>query len=260
MVFLLILRGVRPSFSFVIILLCLFILLIFEAMFLNKDFVSEVRNHLKSLNKDDYISARYILSIGYNQVQYIINNRPLSKIYRNQDVFTNVGCVEMRRIKSHSCPIGSFRTCDKIMRSKEKIPKLFNAKSGYLIESITNIDHSEEYQPLRNPKDFSSNKKRQFSKHIKYYYIHNEYLYILNTTSEIVNISGMFRNPNDAKKISTCDSANECLSPLEDKFVCPDEYRAIVISETVNLLLSGNKAIPEDENPDLDSNQKTRTS
>lgn len=224
------------------------------------DFVSEVRNHLKALNKDDYISARFILSTGMTFVQYLINNRPLWKVMRDLNAFTFVPCVELKRVKSHKCDIAEFRTCDKIMRTKTKIPEILNASGGFIIESITNMDNSEEYHPLRSPKDFKNSKKRQFGNSLKYYYFSNGYLYILNSTTELVNINALFLNENEAMALAECeDEHDDCKSALEDKFICPEEYKSTVRDQTVQLLLGGHRNIPEDENPDLDSNQKQRT-
>lgn len=225
----------------------------------NKDFVSEVKNHLKANNKDDRTSSRYILSVAYSYVEYLINTRPLSKVFRDLSTFTYVPCVEMEKVSSVKCDVAEFRTCKKIMRSKKEIPAIFNAKSGYIIESITNIDNSEEYHYLRSPKDYTQTSKRKFGKIKKYFYIADNYLYILNTQSEIVNINALFFNEKEAKCLSDCEECNECQFPLDNKFVCPKELISTVRDQTVNIILTGRRSISADENPDLDENQKTRT-
>lgn len=225
------------------------------------DFVSEIRNHLKSLNKDDYIPARFIISTAETFIQYLINTRPLSNTMRALNSFTMIECIEMERVKSHKCDIAEFRTAEKIMKSKKPLPNIFtNSKIGYIIESILNIDYSTEYKPLRTPKDFKNTKNRQFGGNSPYYYISNNYIYILNSTSEIITINALFQDENEALQMSDCkEDCYECRSKLEEKFVCPEEYISTVRDQTLQLLLGANKRVVEDENPDLDSNQKSRT-
>ncbi len=225
----------------------------------NGDFISAVRNGLRLLNKDDYTSARYILSIATPYVEFIVNNRLLWKFFRDRGVFTLVKCVEMKRIKKVECEIAEFRLCDKIMSSKKKLPDIMNTKMGFAIEYIMNIINDKEYEPLRSPADYKNNKLRQFGHLFQYYYVSDEYLYILNTTAERINMSAAFLDEEEAKCLSDCDDdCDECGSKLDDKFVCPSEFRSTVIEQTVQFI-AGGKQLPEDSNPDMDSNQKTRT-
>lgn len=225
------------------------------------DFVSEIRNHLKSTNKDDYISARFIISIANSFVEYLLNTRPLSNTMRSLNHFTPIDCIEMKKVSKHECEIAEFKVVDKIMKSKKKLPTIFNSsKIGYIIESILNIDNSTEYKPLRTPKDFKNSKERQFGKKLKYYYISNGYLYLLNTSAEIVSINAMFYDEFDALSVSDCkEECYECRPKLEEKFVCPDEYLSTVRDQTIQVLLNSHKRVVEDENPDLDNNQKSKT-
>jgi hypothetical protein len=223
----------------------------------NGEFVSEIRNHLKLLNKDDRLSARYILSTAYTFVEYIINARPLSSVMRDLSVFKTAECIELERVQYTSCPIAEFRTCDKIMRSKKKVPKMFINSVGYIIESLANIDVSEIYLPLKTPKDYTKSKKRQFGNTFKYYYIHEGYLYLLNTTSEIVTLNAMFYDEQEVDCFSQCADCDDCRSKLELQFVCPREFISTVRDQVLQVVGGINKKIVEDENPNLDGNSKT---
>lgn len=227
----------------------------------NGDFVATIRNDLNALNKDDYVSARYILSIAYPYVRYLVNTRPLQKLFRDVDAFTYVPCIELKQIKTFDCCIAEFKTCDKIMRSKKPIPEILNTKAGLAIEAVLNANNSDEYDPLRTAADFLNTKKRQFGGKFKYFYIGNEgggdYLYLLNTTNELVNMNAAFLSENEALALSTCSEEDfSCASRLEDKFVCPEEFHSTVRDQTLASIVGGRKQIVADERPDLDSNQK----
>lgn len=224
----------------------------------NGDLVSEIRHDLKALNKDGYISARYILSKAYDYVAYLINNRPLFKFFRSTDIFTTATCVEMKRIKSYDCCIAEFRACNEIMRSKKKFPKILNIK-GNAIQFVMNMTNGEEYEPLRNAADYNNSKKRQFGNLFKYYYFDDDYLYLLNSTNELVNVNAAFLDQDELKGLSACDKeeSENCASKLDNKFICPDEYRSTIKEQLLQIILNRER-IPTDERPDMDSNQKTR--
>lgn len=221
----------------------------------NGDFVATIRNDLKALNKDDYISARYILSVAYGYTEYIINNRALFRLYRDARIFNLCSCIELKRVKSYECEIGEFQTCKKIMKSLKKLPDIMVGKNGFIVEYVLSVDNGTEYEPLRNAADFGNQKLRQFGNHFKYYYIDsNNYIYLLNTTTEAVNVSAAFLGE-CAECGKDCD---ECKSKLEEKFIIPQEYLSIVSEQTLNRIMNGNKKIITDENPNLDSTEKGR--
>ena len=225
----------------------------------NGDFVSLIRGDLKALNKDDYISARYILAVAYPYIKYLVNNRSLTKLFRDTDAFTFVSCVELKQVKYYDCcDAGYFKTCDKIMKSKKKMPEILNTRVGLAIEALMNADNSDEYEPLRTASDYLNTKKRQFGNKFKYFYVGSDnYLYLLNSTAELVNMNAAFLNESDALALSACAEDKEsCASKLEDKFICPEEFYAEVRSQTLASLISGHKAIVEDSEPDLNPNNK----
>lgn len=223
----------------------------------NGDFVSVIRHDLKALNKDDYVSARYILASAYSYIEYIVNNRQFFKLFRDGDIFTICSCIPMKQVKKYECPdLAEFRNCDKISKSKSKLPKIISSRFGNTVQYVMNIVNGEEFYPLRHAADYNNSKKRQFGHLFKYYYIDGDnYLYLLNSTAEAVNMSAAFLGEcEDCEK--GCD---ECKSKLEEKFVAPSEFHSTIIEQTLNKILNGNKKIIEDDNPDLSTNQKTRT-
>lgn len=219
-------------------------------------FVSEVRHHAKALTKDDFLSARYILSTAKSYVKYLVSNRAQSNIFRDTSNFVYVPCLELERESKITCDIAEFKQCDKIMKSKLELPEIYSMNSGPVIEAITNIDNSVKYERIVSLADYTKTKKRKFADRATYYAIVNKHLYILGSTSEIANINFLPEDERAAKKLSACKECDDCASALEDKFVCPSKWLSTVRDQTVQLIASINKALPEDENPDLDSNQK----
>jgi hypothetical protein len=224
-------------------------------------FVSDVNNSLRGLTKDDRVSGKYIHSVAKDYTSYLMSQRPLMDVMRDTTIFTEVPCVEMIRIKSDKCDIAEFRKCDKIMRSKCQLPEIYNSGMGLVIISVTNMTGDTEYQKLRTAAEYKTQSLRRFQKATKYYYIVNNYLYILGSTNERVTVTALFQDEREALSFSTCSDSGEsqCKSAYDFKMVVPDKWRSTIKDQTVEHILRTYKSIPEDENPNLDSNQKSAT-
>jgi hypothetical protein len=223
------------------------------------EFTSDIKNSVRALTKDDRVSSRYIHSLSKGYTNYVLAQRNLSDILRDVSIFTEIPCVEMVRVKSDICDIAEFRKCDKVMKSHCKLPELYNSTIGPLIVSVTNMTGDVEYDRLRTPADYTNAKKRKFQTSSQYFYIQNDYLYLVNSTNERVSITGLFSDELDAKKFSACDdSIGECESVLDYKIIIPNKYISTVRDQVVQHLLKSFKVIPVDELPNLDTNQKSQ--
>lgn len=223
------------------------------------EFVSDVKESVRALTKDDRVSGRYIHSLAKDYTSYILSARPLRDAMRDVTIFREVPCVEMERIRSDKCDIAEFRKCDKVMRSKCKLPEIYNSKMGVVVISVLNITGETEYEALRNPADYKEQLKRKFVTASKYYYISNGYLYLLGSESEIVTITALFQDEREAINFSKCSEETDdaCKSAYEFELIIPDKYRSSIKDQVVQHIVGSHKSIPEDENPNLDSNQKT---
>lgn len=223
----------------------------------NAEIISEIKNDIKALNIDQHISGRFILSKAKDIVQDILNKVELSELLKDDSFFSEIQCFEMTPIKSYKCDIVEFRSCENIMKSKEKLPDLYKAKIGSLILNVYNIDGSVEYRRLRNLADFRRTNTRQYGKLFKYYYVMDNYLYLLNSTAKVVNVIGIFEEEIDDNDDSL-DGGNKCKSTLQKEFKCPDKYLSIVKRGVLNDIANINVRMVVDENPDGDENQKSK--
>ena len=222
------------------------------------DFIADVKNSIRATSKDDRVSGKYIHSLGKDYTSYLLSRRSMTDIYRDSSIFTEVTCIEMSRVKSDKCDIAEFRKCDKVMKSVKKLPELFNSNDGPVIISVSNITGETDYQKLRKPSDFKNQLKRRFQTATHYYYISNGYIYVLGSTPERITIIGLFSDEMEAKKFSECDQISSCASVLDSKIIIPNKFISTVKDQVVQHIVSTNRSIPQDELPDLDSNQKTK--
>lgn len=217
----------------------------------NRDFVSEIKTDIKAINKDQRVSSSFILQKGKGFVEYLLGQRDTKDIFRDDTIFNELRCFELDKVKKHKCDIVEFRNCDNIMKSKLKLPKIFNSRIGSVVISITNIDGSIKYTRLRQLSDYKNQQNRQFGDKFKYYYISNDYLYLVNSTERLVNIVALFSDESELDAKSSCAEVDCCKTILDYNFICPEKYISQVKEQTKMDLLNSYKRIVEDENPNL---------
>lgn len=223
----------------------------------NSEFVSRVISGLNSVNKDSRISKRYILRVGLGKaIHYMAQKFRDRSLFREGNLFTTVDCFELKEIDKVTCDIVEFRTCNTVMRSVNKLPKLIYFRYGSSLKEVTNVDYGFEFKSTTISK-FRRDKKRQHFGGDEFFYIKDDYLYL--PESDIKRVSLYLYTPNryDAIKANACEE-NKCLNPWEQDIIVSDKLMELVVQETIKEV-SLRLQIPEDENPNLDSNQKQKT-
>ena len=218
----------------------------------NREFIGEVKIDIRAENKDQRVASSYILQKGRGYVEYLLGQRDTIDIFRDDTIFKELRCFEMKKVRKHKCDVVEFRNCDNVIKSKLTLPKLYNSKIGSIIISVTNIDGSLLYTKLRHLSDFKKQQKRKFGNEFKYYYISNEHLYLVNSTEVMVNIVALFSDESELDDKSSCAEVDCCKTILDYEFICPDKYISQVKDQVVSNLLNAYKRGPKDENPNLD--------
>ena len=225
----------------------------------NGEFVSNIIGGVNALNKDDYISRRLVLSIGRSLVSTFVSQRlDQKKLWKDYGLINTLRCFELKKDDIVSCDIVEFRRCNSLMKSKKQLPELMSSNSKVSVVSVYSLDGSVFYT-YKTPKQYSLDKNRKYSDIIDgdYYYIHNRHLYLPDSNVEAVNVDVITLDLYDLDKLSGCGSG-KCKSVWDYEFVCPDKLLGNVIDLTYQKVFN-KKRIPEDENPNLDSNLKSKT-
>lgn len=226
----------------------------------NGEFVSRVVNGVRALTKDDHISRRYILHIGRTKAKFLMSQKldELS-LFREDNIIKTISCFRLEKLDAVRCDIVEFKRCDDLMKSVNKVPETLFGKTGAGIVSVTNLDGSVSYRYSTPTYYQNSTRRKHKPKSDTTYYIQDGYLYLPNSTNEMVNITLFALNEKDAEDVSECVECDECKGTWDYSFIVPDRFLDLVLRETVNEVASIYKRIPEDENPNLDSNQKSQT-
>lgn len=228
----------------------------------NAKFVSRVINGLKLLNKDDHTSRRYILGIGQDKSKFYISQKLLDKSINKEDnLFRNLSCFELRSEDTIKCGIYEFQRCESLMKSKHKIPNLVYSRYGSSIISISAINEVGRFDPttLKNYQLFFERVNSSKFKDIKrFYYVKDGYLYLPNSEVEMVNITYIPFDEWGINQASGCNDEDTCKSVWDMEFMAPDKITEQIITETINEV-SQIKRYQVDENPNNDSNIKSST-
>ena len=232
-------------------------------MITNAEFVSRVVNNIRAIHKDSHVSRRFILNIGKTKAKFLMSQKlDEFSMFREDGIISTIDCFRLSKIDSKSCSIFEFNLCDNLMRSVEKLPEGIFGKLGAGIVSVMSIDGGQEYHYI-SPQRYALLKRRsRYARDTsRYYYVKDGYLYLPNSTTELVEVRMFAIDRNEADSACNCgdDSKNKCKSAWEAEFVCPDRFLDLVIKDTLQEVASIYRVTPPDENPNMDENQKSRT-
>lgn len=184
------------------------------------DAVSRVRNQIKSVKQDSFITDRFLYSVLLKHAKWLMKREdgkfkmlPFSSVVQSLD---NVELVEVDKIEA--CCTGLQSHCT-ILRTKDKLPVFMQGYIGPLIRNVTSVDGSQELVPvlpstyikLSNTTSFKYNKA-------KYYWYLNDYLYFPNLDWDSVRVEGIFE---DDISVFTCKE-DACIVRSDQYFNIPD--------------------------------------
>lgn len=221
--------------------------------------ISRVVNGLNSLTKDARIPKRYILNILKEVGAFLLSQKMLDKtLYREEDLFKWIRCVELKSIDTVSCPIVEFRRCKSLMRSKNKLPKIVGSRYGYAVLIVSTISGERRFSSTTLSDYTNFIRKRNFEKFIgTKFYISEGYLYIPDSEVEVVDVL-LLTLDEDYEDASSCEEKNPCKNVWDTELPFPNKFANVCIQETIKEV-SLRLQIPTDSNSNLDPNQKTQT-
>jgi hypothetical protein len=196
--------------------------------------VSRVRNQLKAVKQDPFLTDRFIFSLIQKHAHWLMKREDSkNRLMRFSSVIQTLGHIDLIDVdKVEACCAGITSECT-IKRTKDRVPAFMQGYYGPLIRAVTSIDGSEIMQPT-NPTTFTSmanTKKFRYNK-TKYYWYLDGHLYFPNIEWEAIRIEGIFEE--DITKIN-CDTTDDCLPRQDQSFNVPDylhgEIEANVIKD-----------------------------
>jgi len=159
-----------------------------------KTVVSRVKNQVKGVRQDAFLTDRYVYSVVLKYAQVLMRRQDsANKLMKFNSIWQTLPCVELIDVdKVEACCAGIKSGC-LIKRTKEKLPTFMEGFWGPLIRTVASIDGSVEmfgttpgiYTSMSKSKSFKYNNN-------KYFWFLNGYLYFPNIDWDAVKIEGVF--------------------------------------------------------------------
>lgn len=207
------------------------------------DSISRVRNVLKAVKEDPFMTDRFIASIIMKYAKLLIKRQDdKNQIMRYQNLFETLPCVELVEVdKVEACCSGIKSKCT-IMRTKDKLPAVLEGSYGPLLRSITSLDGSFEmyetfpttYTSLRNSTNYKYNKQ-------KYYWYADGYLYFPDIIWDAVKIEGLWASDINYLKCN----ADPCL-PIQNQPMRIPDYLFAEIEQLAEKEMLTSGQVPSD--------------
>lgn len=207
------------------------------------DSISRVRNVLKAVKEDPFLTDRFIASIIMKYAKLLIKRQDdANKIMRFQSLFDVLPCVELIEVdKVEACCSGIKSKCI-IKRTKDKLPQVLEGTYGPLFRTISSIDGSIQvyktypitYTAMTRTSSYKYNKE-------KYYWYLDGYLYFPNIEWDAVRVEGLWDGDISYLK---CDQ--DICVPIQEQSMRIPEYLFAEIEQMAlkEILTSGQ--VPSD--------------
>jgi len=204
--------------------------------------VSRVRNTLKAVKEDAFLTDRFIYSVVSKYAKlYIKRQDNLNKLLRFKSFFRTLPCVPLIEVdKIEACCAGIKSGCT-IMRTKDKLPSPFEGPYGPMFRTVSSIDGSQEiiqtepgtYTSMTKTTTFKYNKN-------KYYWYLDGYMYFPNIEWDAVKIEGIWEDSIEER---------DCILRQDQESNIPDDLFA-EIEQQVLQELTMSIQIPADQSDD----------
>jgi hypothetical protein len=213
--------------------------------------VSRVRNTVKGVKEDAFLTDRFIYSLLIKHAAYIVRKLDNeNKIMRIQSLFEKIPCVELVEVSTIDACCAGVKTNCTIMRTKEHLPEPMEGAEGPLIRSVTSLDGSISMVNT-NPSTFvymTGQPTFKYNKS-KYYWYLEGHLYFPNIEWEGVRVDGIFTA--STKKFH-CDQ-DQCAPRQDDRLAIPEfifaEVEQLVLKDLLLMLQTPTETQDDKMNP-----------
>ena len=210
--------------------------------------VSRVRNLVKSVKQDAFVTDRYLYSVILKYATlYMRRQDSQNKLMKFNSVFQTLPFVELIDVDKIEAHCSGIKTGITIKRTKNKLPNFMQGYWGPIIRTVSSIDTSIELQPTQPGVYTSMTKTTSFKYNTtKYYWFINGYLYFPNIEWDAVLVEGIFEQ--DITKWN-CDPSDDCDPRQVQPFNVPD-FLFAEIEQNVLKDITGLASYPSDDEHD----------
>lgn len=201
-----------------------------------RDYVSRVRSLNKLINSDNTVTDRAIYKELRSTNSLLIKRETNQrKLWNSPNIFTSIECIEMKPVPLSECC--DYTSPCTVARSVKKIPQISEGIFGLLAQSV--FSPGGRRFDYAAPERFANILKMGIRNTKKYYWIYNDFLYVSDSSIELVTLVAYFDDDFDPKEFSSCNTqeSTACINPLDKEFPCPaylDKTLIDLVNETLN--------------------------
>jgi hypothetical protein len=233
-----------------------------------RQYISDITNQIKQYSMDSYISPKFIYSETINIISDFLkkDHEAKRKLQKLSTGWSEIKCLNLEEVDVVECAELDIRMCEKLMRSKNRLPDTFSYSFGNIIKHVASINFSSFYDPV-TPRQWNAIQKREFRDPNKYYYFFIDgYIYIPVPKKQVINVEALrvdayFISKYEVDVFNLTNSEcidcqnNKCLSPLDYELVCPGYLLNDVKKELLNRLGSLFLKVQLDAYPNMNPNE-----
>tara|TARA_R110000868_G_scaffold73869_1_gene213768 strand:- start:260 stop:934 length:675 start_codon:yes stop_codon:yes gene_type:complete len=207
--------------------------------------ISRVRNVLKAVKEDPFMTDRFIYSVIIKYAKVLIRRQDNEdKIFQFTSLFKDLTFVELIDVDKVTASCSGIKSNCIIKRTKDKLPEMIEGASGPLIRLVESIDGSKRlgftfsnlYVHIANSTNFKYNNSL-------YYWYKDGHIYIPNVDWDAIRVQALFDDDisfyNCPEDGSPCELAQTRETPI------PDYLFAEIEQMTLKELLTAGQ-IPSD--------------
>jgi|GEM_PF-1782997 hypothetical protein len=217
--------------------------------------ISDVKNDLNAVTLDGYIPAKYIHNKLIDTAKLFIKREADDRrIQQYPSIWVTIDNFEMESSNLIGCADISVPHCERVMKSKLKLPAIYTTRYGYLLNA-SSLDYGRDYTQI-TPRAFAKTKSRRYQNpNINYFWIYNGYLVIPDSLVQSITLRAVFCDKAQGLKLDSCETPS-CIRLLDQEFTAPGHLLDDIKSATVQKIAGVRERIQPDEYPNLDELEK----
>lgn len=219
------------------------------------ELISQIKNELRINSADNRLTNRFIWSIIYKHLSWLIKRESSKlRLIRQDNIFQSLKCVDVEEAPAVD-PCCGIRSKCTVHRTCEPIPKLFEDDYGIIIKSVLVVDKSDEFN-LITLSEYIRKIENPHSKYdkSKYFFYDNGYLYFPKSEIRKVIIKGYFVDD----VVNSCDEdTTSCKSFLDMEARVPQYILGELMNQVLTELTKLTMQIQPDDQVDKAENRKS---
>ncbi len=209
------------------------------------DATSRVRNVLKAVKEDPFVTDRFLYSLIMKYAKLLIYRQDQKgNLKEYTGLFTPIPCVDLIEVdKIEACCLGIKTGCT-FRRTKDPLPEMVDGGKGPVIRSVTTIDQSIRLEETY-PELYANLSATTTFKYLttKYFWFIGGHIYIPDVEWDSVRVTALFDD--DTSILDCSKDADQCQLAQDRKMPVPENLFAEIEQMVLKEILTSGQ-IPSD--------------